>query len=104
MSVYLIQPTELSGTNHYVLGAEHFRRAGTRVIIHMETPDPLPVKAAILARFQEWFVVKDDHVQGDPKELRSLFYQAVLTYEDTRPVKMDIDEPTLFKYLVPKKS
>ena len=101
MSVYLIQPTELSGTNHYVLGTEMFRRAGTKIVIQMACSEPDKVKAAIRSRFQEWFVVTDDHVEGDPRELRSLFYQAVLTYEDTRPVKMDIDDPTLFKYLRP---
>lgn len=109
MSVYLIQPTELSGTNHYILGTEIYRRAGTRIVIQMDTPDPLTVKAAILSRFQEWNIVKEDYIEGDPKELRALFYQAVLTYEDTLPVKMDIDEkmendqPTLFKYLSVKK-
>ena len=104
MSVYLIQPTELSGTNHYILGTELYRRAGTRIVIQMDTPDPLRVKEAILSRFREWNIVKEDYIEGDAKELRALFYQAVLTYEDALPVKMDIDEPTLFKYLCPKKT
>ncbi len=99
MSVYLIQPSELSGTYTFILGTEAFRKTGTRIVIQMEVVDPLAVKAAILARFQEWYTVKDERVEGDPRELRSLFYHAVLTYEDTRPVKMDIDEPSIVKYL-----
>lgn len=99
MSVYLIQPAELLGTQHYILGTGLFRRAGARIVVLMETPDPEKAMEAIRSRFQEWFTVKDDHVEGNMKELRSLFYHALLTYEDTRPVKMDIDDPTLFKYL-----
>ena len=103
MSVYLIQPPELFGTSHYVLGTKPFRKE-SRILIQMETSDPDKVEQAICLRFQEWHTVKDNRVEGDPKVLRSLFYMAFLTYEDSLPVKMDIDEPpinTLLKYLKP---
>jgi len=98
MSVYLIQPAELAGTNHYVLGTDPLRKQA-RIVIHMETSEPEKVKSLIRLRFQEGHVVHDDHVEGKAKELRALFYLAVLTYEDSLPVKMDIDENTIVKYL-----
>ena len=101
MSVYLIQPTELAGTQHFVVGCGLFRRAGTRIVIQLEASEPEKTKDYILSKYKEWFTVKEDHVEGDARELRDFFYQCVVTYEHSRPVKMDIDEPTLFKYLRP---
>jgi hypothetical protein len=100
-TVYLIQPVELAGTQHYVLGSGLFRRSGTRIIILMESSEPEKVKDYILARYKEWFIVKEDHVEGEVSPLRDIFYQAFVTYEHSRPVKMDVDEPILFKYLRP---
>ena len=113
--VYLIQPSELVGTDRYKIGCSNSPtlkrcqtgyRNGTRYICIMECDEPMKVETELKKAFGDRFklIAGTEFFQGDEFEMLNLFFQIVS--ENKRPQVNDPleDIHRLFPVVPPSKS
>jgi len=97
MSIYLIQPEELIGTNRFKIGcskSDKINRVlsykkGSRILFATIIQEPFKLEKIIKDEFNNHFelIGGKEFFEGDEEQILNLFKQLVETYSNTEPVK-----------------